>query len=108
MDAWTRQLARNQALFREVNERLKEVSPRVSFLELLCECSDPDCTKTLAVAAHEYDAVRAKRTHFLVARGHEISETERVVEDNDRFVVVEKTVETAFMAESDPRAGEAV
>ena len=40
----------------------------------------------------------------MVARGHEIREIERVVFDNDRFLVVEKTVETEFMAETDPRS----
>lgn len=108
VDPSTQQLVRYQALFREVNERLKEISSTLSFMEFICECGHEDCTKTLAVAGHEYDAVRANPTHFLLAPGHEITEVERVVEDNDRFVVVETTVETAFMAESDPRTSGAV
>jgi hypothetical protein len=47
--------------------------------------------------------VRSNPKHFLVARGHELPEVERVVEDNDRFCIVEKTMETEFMAETDPR-----
>jgi len=101
----TERLARNQALFREVNERITEIkSPVISFRELVCECSDPTCTKSLAVAMEEYEAVRSQPRWFLVARGHEMPEVERVVEDKDRFLVVEKTVETAFMVESDPRS----
>ena len=98
-------LARNQTLFREVNERLNEiVAPTVSFREFVCECSEPSCTKSLAVANGEYEAVRSNPKLFMVARGHELREVERVLFDNDRFLTVEKTVETEFMAESDPRS----
>ena len=101
----TERLARNQTLFREVNERVNEVrSSTVSFGEFVCECSDPNCTMSLWVSAGEYEAVRAKPKRFMVARDHELREVERVVFDNDRFLVVEKTVETEFMAESDPRS----
>lgn len=102
----TERLARNQVLFREVNERINEVrSPTVSLVEFVCECSDPSCTASLAVAAAEYEAVRRDPKHFLIARGHELDAVERVFEDNGRFLIVEKTVEAGFMAESDPRSG---
>lgn len=105
MELSTERLARNQALFREVNERVNEVRPStVSFGEFVCECSDPSCTKSLAVATGEYEAVRSKPRLFMVSRGHELREVERVVFDNDRFLTVEKTVETEFMAESAPRS----
>lgn len=99
-------VARNHALFREVNERLNETrSPRFSFREFICECSDPSCTASLAVAAGEYETVRSNAKRFLVARGHEQAEVEQVVEDNGRFLIVEATVETALMAHVDRRAG---
>lgn len=99
-------LARNQALFREVNERLYELvtAPTVTLLEFICECTDPNCVMSLSVAPGEYEAVRANSKRFIVARGHEVPEVEFVVEDNRRFLTVEKTVETEFMAESDPRS----
>lgn len=97
-------LARNQALFREVNERINEIrSPVAGFTEYVCECSDPGCTETLAVRVGEYEAVRSRATRFLVARGHEVTEVERIVEDNGRFLTVE-TVETEFVADVDPRS----
>ena len=101
----TEPLARNRALFREVNERVNQLRPLTfSFREFVCECSDPSCSKSLFVAAGEYDAVRAHPTRFLVARGHDVRDVERVVFDNDRFLVVETTVETELLAESDPRS----
>ena len=107
MNLSTERLARNQTLFREVNERVNEVmTPTVSFREFVCECGDPNCTQSLSVAAGEYEAVRSNPKHFMVARGHGMTEVERAVFNNDRFLTVEKTVETGFMAESDPRSNE--
>ena len=106
MDASIQRLARNQALFREVNERINEIKPTVGFTELVCECSDPSCTQSLAVRAVEYEAVRSNPRRFLIAHGHVQPEVELVAEDNERFLVVEKTVETGFMAETDPRTPE--
>lgn len=101
----TERLARNQALSREVNERVSEVrSATVSFVEFVCECGDPSCAKSVFVSAGEYKAVCANPKRFFVARGHEVPEVERVVFDNDRFLVVEKTVETELLAESEPRS----
>lgn len=49
---------------------------------------------------------RARRQglYFLIERGHELDAGERVVEDNGRFLTVEKTVQTGFIAESDSRS----
>lgn len=38
----------------------------------------------------EYDRVRADATHFVVVPGHEQSDIERIVEENERFTAVEK------------------
>jgi hypothetical protein len=98
-------LARNQSLFREVNERLLELADgsRDGPLEIVCECSLEDCTTTLAVHRDDYEAVRAHSTHFLVTSGHELLEVERVVDRRDGFTVVEKVTETDFAVETDPR-----
>jgi hypothetical protein len=39
---------RNEALFREVNERIEDVSTmleRDEEMQFLCECDDPDCSR---------------------------------------------------------------
>ena len=52
----------------------------------------------------EYEKLRRIPTHFAVLRGHDIPEVERVVEENERFVVVEKFGESAVVAINlDPR-----
>lgn len=107
MELSAERLARNETLFREANERLNDRHrSNVALREFVCECSDKTCTKTLLLWPGEYEAVRAVANRFMVARGHEIREIERVVFDNGRFLTVEKTVETEFMAETDPRSPE--
>jgi predicted polyphosphate/ATP-dependent NAD kinase len=84
-------LARNQALYREVNERivdLLESSP--GSIDFLCECSHEECTELIAMTIAEYEEVRSQPTTFAVVPGHEIPAIEKVVATNTTFVVVDK------------------
>jgi hypothetical protein len=98
-------LARNQTLFREVNERLLELAngSQAPKLDFVCECSNEECTETLAMKNDEYESVRAHSTHFVVTTGHEILQVEEIVERSDGYTVVRKIVEREFVAETDPR-----
>lgn len=86
--------ARNQALFREINESIRAVSeggvPDGERMGFLCECADTACTETIELTLAEYEAARRVPTHFPIAVGHEWSEIERVVERYDGYEVVEK------------------
>jgi hypothetical protein len=99
-----RNAARNQALFREVNERIEEVSHSHDHLEFLCECC-ADCTESVQLSLAEYEAVRLHPAHFLVLPGHAASAgVERVVAENGGYVVVEKLREAGVVASKlDPR-----
>ncbi len=97
--------ARTQSLFREVNERIEEIGQDLAVAgEVLCECANPACAKPIELTLDEYEAVRRIPTHFFVAPGHVVPEIERVVEGNERYVVVEKFGEGGrFTVRSDPR-----
>jgi hypothetical protein len=99
-------LARNQVLFREVNERLLELSegPRVESMDFLCECSREECVETIQLSFAEYERVRAHPTSFVIAPGHETPEVEKIVDSNGRYTVVQKTNGGSFAIESDPRS----
>lgn len=104
-------LARNEALFRELNERMKEISQSLApgetipALEIFCECGQVDCIEKLVVPSGEYEAVRAQPERFLVATGHEIPDVENVVEREDGYLIVEKQEEAAAIArQTDPRS----
>ena len=96
---------RNEALFRQVNERIEDVgtalTPDGVPMEFLCECDDPDCVEKVSATRAEYEAIRAVATHFVVLPGHEDPGVEHVVQATERFMVVEKEGEAGHEAEED-------
>jgi hypothetical protein len=86
-------IARTEALFRNVNERIAESAARFAAdpMEFVCECSDQACTERVEATLGEYEDVRAEPTHFLLRPGHEDTRMERVVERRGtRHAVVQK------------------
>jgi hypothetical protein len=98
--------ARNENFFRRINEGIEEVvehsqvvhSAPVAFV---CECSRDDCTTAIELTLDEYEEVRQDGRRFLVAPGHVNPSIERVVEENERFSVVEKRGTAGEIAEND-------
>ena len=100
--------AKNEELFRNVNERIETISQTVApddlMMEYLCECDSPGCYEKVKVTRNEYESVRAVATHFIVLAGHEDRRVERVAFSNERFLTVEKQGAAARHAEeADPR-----
>jgi len=99
---------RNEVLFREVNERIEEVSRTLGpdgETEFLCECGRDDCVEPVPLTVAEYENVRSEPNRFVIVPGHQDRRIEALVSSNDRFSVVEKIGEAAEAAEeSDPRA----
>ena len=86
-------IARTEALFRNVNERIAESAERFDSdnTEFVCECADQACTDRVEATLDEYQDVRADATRFLLRPGHEDTRVERVVERRGtRHAVVEK------------------
>jgi hypothetical protein len=106
MSSREERLAANEDLFRHVNERIAELTDKWGGeLDLVCECADPECTQRIVLTVDEYERVRQDPHHFAVLPGHEIPDVEDVLTRNERYVVVEKHVEThAQMEEADPRS----
>jgi hypothetical protein len=98
-------LARNQSLFREVNERIEKLAGDNDVVEFLCECSDPACAITVELRVSTYEDIRSNPTHFFVKVGHDMPEIECVVSQADGYAVVEKFMETEFAKQVDPRSG---
>jgi hypothetical protein len=102
-------LGENEALFREVNERVRELNaalPPALDTAWTCECSNTRCLELVELAPDEYEAVRAYPERFLVYpdEAHVATDGERVVERHARYWVVEKLGEAARIAEErDPR-----
>lgn len=105
-------LARNEALFREVNERVAEVAThfievesQAEAVEFTCECGRRDCAEQIAMTLADYETIRAEPTRFAVAPHHEQPEVETVLERHPTYFVVEKRDEDAkeVARETDPR-----
>jgi hypothetical protein len=89
MDDRQQRIVRNEALFREVNERIEQVAD-TSATEFLCECGDAGCASPIRMTLSDYEHVRANGNRFVVVPSHELAEIERVVEGRDGYLVVEK------------------
>jgi hypothetical protein len=104
--------AHNEALFRDLNERVKEIDERLEpngmgnpvQLEFLCECGNLDCATRFAMTRSEYESVRKHPSQFVVIPEHVNEEIEDVVEIRPGYVIVSKRGAAAEIAhETDPR-----
>ena len=104
MDPRTERVGKNEAVFREVNERINEVT-REKTAEYLCECGYANCTETVQMTVADYEDLRADPTRFALLPGHEVPHIELVVAGKDGFLVVQKKpgAPAALAAELDPR-----
>lgn len=100
----------NESVFRRVNDEIEATAAasgaaRATFV---CECSDPNCGATIALALREYRWIRDHPTYFLVAAGHEEEpgELARVVRYHLAYGVVEKLGYAAALAAAAYRSGE--
>jgi hypothetical protein len=102
-------LGRNEALFRQVNERLRELGEGFSVVteqaDFVCECGDETCVEPIQLRLEEYERVRSESRWFVVLREHVRPEIERIAWDiGERVVVVEKPEHLAAQAlATDPR-----
>lgn len=104
--------AQNEALFRDLNERVKEIDERLepngmgappAELEFLCECADLECAKRFAMSRDEYEAVRQHPSYFVVIPEHVDEAIEQVIEVRAGYVIVSKDGDAAEVArETDP------
>lgn len=109
-DDHARRIAKNEVLFRDVNDRVKQIDVAhgipagESRWDFLCECSDPDCTKRVSLTPDAYEKVRSDPLRFVVLDGHENPDVERVVERSSGYLVIEKTQAQVVAARTNPRA----
>jgi hypothetical protein len=101
MDERSARLARNETIFRAGNESIdKAAAGSVEKAPYLCECGEKSCLARVELTPAEYETVRAHPARFFVIPGHEdLTAGEVVVEQYDRFTVVEKQGEEREIVE---------
>jgi hypothetical protein len=100
--------AKNQVLFRAINELVEDAKVRFDDgeeeIEVFCECAD-ECMELVVLTHSEYEAVRTGPTLFVIVPNHDAPALGRVVARSDHFAVVETFGAAAkAAAETDPRA----
>jgi hypothetical protein len=91
-----RRLASSEALFRSVNEEMVGLNdpfgPVAQRCVFVCECSRVACAERVELTLAEYARVRDNPRWFifLPLKDHFLPEIERILERNDRYLLVEK------------------
>jgi hypothetical protein len=100
-------LAENEIRFRERNEltaHLLSQDEPAATIELVCECSDSSCARTLSMPLAEYEWLRQDPLRFVLLPGHEAPAVEDVVERHETYEIVKKHAEThRQVVAADPR-----
>ena len=102
--------ARNEALFREVNERIAQLGSAAQawsadgVVEFMCECgADGGCGDRVRMPLEVYERVRSQSDRFVVRPGHDTPELERVVEAAAEYAIVDKVDAAEGLVADDPR-----
>jgi hypothetical protein len=111
-DAREQRLAKNEVLFRTVNEAIEQQALRfggIDEYEFICECASRTCLDRITLTLRQYEHIRADGTRFFVAPGHANVELEKVVEQAPRYHVVQKDGAAGIIADlADPRDGDSI
>ena len=102
----SRRRAHNEAVFRDVNERIATlgVAHRRRQLEIVCECANLGCSQPIPLSLVEYEEARRDPRTFILARGHNDPQLEVVLADRRAYLLVQKTGDAAVEAVmTDPR-----
>ena len=90
-------LARNEAMFRAINERIRELAARFDehdddVIAFICECADASCKQIIVMSLNDYEVVRADSRAFITVPGHEtaLSGLSEVVGKRDGYEIVRK------------------
>lgn len=89
-----RRAGENEALYREVNERVRDLSETFEtggeLVQFVCECGELECRERVPLTLAEYERLRENPLRFAVKPGHVLEEVEDAVEEHERYTVVEK------------------
>jgi hypothetical protein len=94
MDERERRIGENEALFREVNEKVEGLNRTFAVVTkrvlVLCECGRQDCLEKIDLSTGEYEQIRDDATLFVIRPGHEFPDVEDLVEQGDDYWIVRK------------------
>lgn len=101
----------NEMIFRRANELIgsglddlnelhkEDGNPHLAeksdiMLQFKCECSDEDCESRVPIRLDVYQKIHENRDAFIVKIKHQVNEIEKVIIEEDDYIVVEKNNST--------------
>jgi hypothetical protein len=99
----------NEAVFREVNERIEGLAEtfdlKTHSLDLICECGYGACDERISMTQAEYEEIRSEAHQFAVHPGHEYPDVESIVGRLKGYDIVRKNegVPAKIAEQTDPR-----
>ena len=90
-----RRKAANEAVFRNVNERIKSLQHSFAVaerepLQMICECDRLDCMERVTVGVDAYELLRSHPDEFIVSPGHEDVQVDEVIGSTSGYTIVRK------------------
>lgn len=110
MSAREERIGLNEAVFREVNERIENLADTFELtkepLDLVCECGDANCVERVSMTRAEYEELRSNPHHFVVYPKHDFPDVETVVAERKGYMVVSKNrgAPEQIAEQTDPRS----
>jgi hypothetical protein len=106
-----RRKAANEAVFRNVNERIEALQHSFAVaekepLQMICECDQLDCMERVTIGVDAYELVRSQPDQFIVTPGHVDSSVDEVMGVTSSYLIVRKKEGDAqdVAVETDPRS----
>ena len=109
MSSHEERIGLNEAVFREVNERIEDLADTFDLkaepLDLVCECGDATCVRRISMTRAEYEEIRSNPHQFAVHPGHEYPDVEEIVDRRKNYDIVRKTegIAERIAEQTDPR-----
>ena len=106
MDPRLERIAKNEAVYRATNREIERADQEGGgaadgVLEVICECGRDPCSAVITLTVSEYYSIHSQKDRFVVVPGHQSEEIERVVDDREAYLIVDKFGEAEEIAEDD-------
>lgn len=74
----------------QISQKAESLQMNDVLVPFLCECSDRGCTQIMRLSLVDYRAARAQTGAFILLADHDDASVERVVDQTDGYLLVEK------------------
>ena len=74
----------------QINQKAESLQMNDELIPFLCECSELECTQIIRLSLADFQAARAQTGTFILLADHDDASVERIIEQTDGYLLVEK------------------